>query len=179
MRYPGPNRQERQLRRLLFVGSFMLFFIGLGGVSLKYRPIQPATPTFAAVTLPTASPTASFGVTLLMLDGVTGKPLANQAIAIIPTADCPANTSCPTTSPLVMTTTAGGRIIVDQQIIKKRPKLYATNYRMETYFTFTDSERPNELTLFKPTEGTKTLYDISQEEIPIGLTPAVTESPAL
>lgn len=174
MRYPGPHQHERLTRQLIFGMALIIFLIGLAAANHKDRPDtqsidQKPTSSPAPATTPLAVNQTT--AVLRLLDEKTKKPLAGQSVAVITLPDCVVASVCPTSSPLIVTADSTGRISLPTVIVRARPKLYAAGYKLDSYFSFLDQQKPSFLTVYKPVEGTKASFDISIEEAIIGLTP--------
>lgn len=172
MRYPGTTHQERVFKRVIFIIALLLFvssfsFAAKRKFSAASLVLPEPTPTYP--TSPLVSPTGS--TQLRLFDSATNKPLSNQNIALIITSTCDSQTmSCPSSDPIVLTSTSDGSIIVSQQTMQQKPKLYAAGYKTDRYFTFLSTD-PAIVTVYNPPTDAKTTYDITKEIVPVGLTP--------
>jgi hypothetical protein len=173
MRYPGKSHRERVLQPIIFLIAFLLF-ISASALAIKNKFVAASyshprpTPTFEGA--PSPSPT---GTTALRLFNITtAEPIRNQNIAFIITSTCDSTTvSCPTTSPIVLTTDENGELKAPRSLIAQKPKLYAAGYKTDRYFTFFP-ENPNSIIVYYPPAEAKTSYNITLEIVPVGLQPA-------
>lgn len=175
MRHPHHIRQERAKQSLLFIVAvlFFLFALTLFDKRRLHKPVatQPQpTPTYAT---PTSNIKANAITHLVLYDDITQQALTNQSVAFVVTSDCDqAALACPSTDPVVLTTDNEGNVSVNQTLIKKEPRLYVAGYRIAKYFTFIKPEEPETLTVLKPINNAKSFYNITNDTIPLGLTPA-------
>lgn len=173
MRYPGPHKHHHTMRWTALAVAVFVFVLGLVAVDLKERKIAAQHRQLRAaqnqMASPLPSPTAL--TTLVMYDSVTHQPLAGQSIALMSAVACEPGLPCALPSPLVLAADEKGRIMVAQDIIRAKPKLYAAGYKLDVYFSFLSSDKPNELTLYQALPDSKLNYDITAEEVPVSLTP--------
>lgn len=173
MRYPGRHRHESLVRAVGLLLSLSIFLTGLILVQRKNdRTSQASTlpSPVSSVTAPRPAPTTAVSIVKL-IDGATGRPLSGQSIAILVTLPCLENKFCPAATPLVASADQEGRITVNQSVLLGQPKLYAAGYKLDAYFAFLDPNRPSELTLYKTIPGYKSTFDITIDEVVIGLSP--------
>lgn len=175
MRYPGHYRHEQPIRWLTLLISLSLFLVGLNVAGrkqgrLQAQPLPGETSQAPAQPQPTAT---DEGVTRLRLYNIkTGLAVAEQSVALMLLGSCSSGAACPASSPQIVKTDSDGKVVVAQSVIRQKPKLYVSGYKLDTYFSFLNPQKPNELTLYAVAEGAKLAYDISTEEIPVWLTPA-------
>lgn len=173
MRYPGPHRHEKLVRRLFFVAALFIFVVGLLAVTAKVNLTTPPQAQNVSISLqPQPTPTFDAVTLLKLMDERTSQPLAGQSVAVMATGGCVPGAACPLSSPLVFTATTDGQVAIPQPILRQRPKLYVTGFVMDSYFSFLNEESPNELTLYKSVDGAKLVYDVTREVVPVWLAPA-------
>lgn len=172
MRYPGSHKHEKVMKLTVTLTALAIFGLGWQAAYLKGRAVQADQfkPVVAPKTVDSPAPTPTSMATLQIYDGLTKKLLTGQSIVILTSVECQSQ-PCPTSTPLVLTADDRGRIVLSQEKLRLRPKIYAAGYKLDTYFSFLDVTNQNILTLFEPMDGTKVNYDITLESVPIGLTP--------
>lgn len=167
MRYPGPHRHERVLRTSILSAALLLFLIGLLAAIGKESHL---TRTSAAQLsrpsqVPTVSAAAEPTTTLRLFSEQTKQPLSGRSVAVMTDENSVGQ-------PPVLTADAAGRVTVPRSLLRARPKLYVTGYKLDTYFVFPSAEKPDQLLLYTSVDGAKLVYDIAVEEVPIWLKPA-------
>lgn len=172
MRYPGPSFQERQIRTIIG-GLAALFFVSSLFLAVKkggqLEASQTVTKQPSARPTVVASPVAAQSVRFRFLDGETQQPIKQQAIGVVVSPICDTTSTCPAPTPLFFTTDQEGRTAISKELVKQTPKLYSLGYKLDTYFFFGVAAQPDHLMLYRPLSSQKVTYDISKEEVVVGL----------
>ncbi len=175
MRYPERHRHHSLFRTIILLVAATLFIAGLKGAVQRFEKLKSQTRP-AAQSIIESSPTPSNGpiatATLRVVDALTNQPLTGQSVAFVVSTDCPASEPCPAETPSVFVADDQGQLIVPQDLLRRKPKLYAAGYKLDSYFAFLDEAKPDLVTVYHPVGQAKSSYDLTHEPILIGLSPA-------